>query len=208
MKYKFYLVAATVLMLILCGCGSLGKSDIKSVKVSNFTDLIFDDGVFVPNTEFAWNMSEDDFLSKVYGADRMDPDSENFDEYRYSNSEETNITTFTPPVSYRIDPVPTEVEAAYAFNESGLFKAGYVWTFKENETDKAEQTIAALIKDVSSNENIMDGQFEAPALSDMDTDDFPYTCKWTIADLPQGYVEMAVLKIKEHTVVQLTAGIS
>ena len=65
MKYKFYFMAAVILMLSLYGCSGSDQSGIKSVKVSKLTDLIFEDGVFVPNTEFVWNMSEDDFLSKV-----------------------------------------------------------------------------------------------------------------------------------------------
>lgn len=128
-RISVWLIVVSV-MVLLYGCGNSHQSEGKREKVSEFTDLLFEDDVFVPNRDFAWNMSKEDFLSKVEGADVLDPDSETFDEYRYFYSSETGITTFTPLITYEIGGISGEAEAAFAFGGEGLFRAGYVWNFK------------------------------------------------------------------------------
>ena len=153
-------------------------------------------------------MSKEDFLSKVEGADVLDPDSETFDEYRYFYSSETGITTFTPLITYEIGGISGEAEAAFAFGGEGLFRAGYVWNFNEGEEDKVKQAVAVLAEDFNANENIQENPFEIPDLSDKDTAAFPYRYEWQLRDFPQGHIELGILKIKEDILVQVTAGIS
>ncbi len=208
MKKNIIFLAITIAFILsLYGCGRSNGSDIKTVRVSQFTDLIFEDTSFLPNNEFTWNMGKDDFLSMVYGADTMDPDSESFEEYRYFYSEETNITTFTPPMVYAVNDIPGEAEAAFAFNEGGLFKAGYVWTYKADEAEKAEKAVTILAQDFNTNENIVEGQPEIPDFSDEDSNPFPYRYQWPLVGGSQGYIELSVLKMQENIIVQLTVGI-
>ena len=145
-----FLFFTIILMFLLFGCNNFSESDIKTIQVSQFTNLIFDKTMLVPNSEFTWNVSKEDFLSRIYGADTLDPNSNSFDEYRYFYSKETNITTFTPPISYAVDNIPGKAEVAFAFNERGLFKTGYVWTFKSNEINKAEKVVTILAGDFNT----------------------------------------------------------
>ncbi len=206
-RISFWLITVSV-MVLLFGCGNSNQSEGKREKVSEFTDLLFEDDVFVPNRDFAWNMSKEDFLSKVEGADVLDPDSETFDEYCYFYSSETGITTFTPLITYEIGGISGEAEAAFAFGGEGLFRAGYVWNFNEGEEDKVKQAVAVLAEDFNANENIQENPFEIPDLSDKDTAAFPYRYEWQLRDFPQGHIELGILKIKEDILVQVTAGIS
>lgn len=206
-RISFWLITVSV-MVLLFGCGNSNQSEGKREKVSEFTDLLFEDDVFVPNRDFAWNMSKEDFLSKVEGADVLDPDSETFDEYRYFYSSETGITTITPLITYEIGGISGEAEAAFAFGGEGLFRAGYVWDFNEGEEDKVKQAVAVLAEDLNANENIQENPFEIPDLSDKDAAAFPYRYEWQLRDFPQGHIELGILKIKEDILVQVTAGIS
>ena len=63
-RISFWLITVSV-MVLLFGCGNSNQSEGKREKVSEFTDLLFEDDVFVPNRDFTWNMSKEDFLSKV-----------------------------------------------------------------------------------------------------------------------------------------------
>ena len=206
-RISVWLIVVSV-MVLLYGCGNSHQSEGKREKVSEFTDLLFEDDVFVPNRDFAWNMSKEGFLSKVEGADVLDPDSETFDEYRYFYSSEGAITTFTPLITYEIGGISGEAEAAFAFGGEGLFRAGYVWNFNEGEEDKVKQAVAVLAEDFNANENIQENPFEIPDLSDKDTAAFPYRYEWQLRDFPQGHIELGILKIKEDILVQVTAGIS
>ena len=195
-RISFWLITVSV-MVLLFGCGNSNQSEGKREKVSEFTDLLFEDDVFVPNRDFAWNMSKEDFLSKVEGADVLDPDSETFDEYCYFYSSETGITTFTPLITYEIGGISGEAEAAFAFGGEGLFRAGYVWDFNEGEEDKVKQAVAVLAEDLNANENIQENPFEIPDLSDKDAAAFPYRYEWQLRDFPQGHIELGIFKIKE-----------
>ncbi len=205
-RISFWLITVSV-MVLLYGCGNSNQSEGKREKVSKFTDLLFEDDVFVPNRDFAWNMSKEDFLSKVEGADILDPESETFDEYRYSYSGKTGITTFTPLITYEIGGISGEAEVAFAFGGEGLFRAGYVWDFNEGEEDKVKQAVAVLAEDLNANENIQENPFEIPDLSDKDAAALPYQYEWQLRDFPQGHIELEILKIKESILVQVTAGI-
>lgn len=206
-RISFWLITVSV-MVLLFGCGNSNQSEGKREKVSEFTDLLFEDDVFVPNRDFAWNMSKEDFLSKVEGADVLDPDSETFDEYCYFYSSETGITTFTPLITYEIGGISGEAEAAFAFGGEGLYRSGYVWNFNEGEEDKVKQAVAVLAEDLNANENIQENPFEIPDLSDKDAAAFPYRYEWQLRDFPQGHIELGIFKIKEDILVQVTAGIS
>lgn len=207
-KKTGFLFFTMVLMYSLFGCNNFSESDIKTIQVSQFTNLIFDKTMLVPNSEFTWNVSKEDFLSRVYGADTLDPNSDSFDEYRYFYSEETNITTFTPPISYAVDNIPGEAEVAFAFNERGLFKSGYVWTFKSDEINKVEKAVTILVEDFNVNENITKNQFEMPDLSNKDTVAFPYGYQWFPVSGTQEYIDLSISKLRESIIVQITVGIS
>lgn len=208
MKYrKIFIFIAAISIFLLYGCGNSGKSGAKTVKAAQFTDLIFDNTDLLPNTDFTWNMGKEDFLSKVYRADILDPDSGTFDEYRYSHSRETNTTTFTPLISYTVDGIPGEAEAAFAFNEEGLFKSGYAWVFKEGEEDKAKKAVEILADNFNTNENLTENQLEIPDLTKEDMVAFPYRYQWLLTDSSQGYVELVVSELKKNIIVQVTVGI-
>lgn len=207
-KKTGFLLFTIILMFLLFGCNNFSESDIKTIEVSQFTNLIFNKTMLVPNSEFTWNVSKEDFLSGIYGADTLDPNSDSFDEYRYFYSKETNITTFTPPITYAVDNILGEAEVAFAFDERGLFKSGYVWTFKSNEINKAEKVVTILAEDLNTNENIIENQFEIPDLMNKDTTAFPYRYQWFPACGTQEYIELSILKIQEYIIIEVTVGIS
>ena len=207
-KKTGFLLFTIILMFLLSGCNNFSESDIKTIQVSQFTNLIFNKTMLVPNSEFTWNVSKEDFLSGIYGADTLDPNSDSFDEYRYFYSKETNITTFTPPITYAVDKIPGEAEVAFAFDERGLFKSGYVWTFKSNEINKAEKVVTILAEDLNTNENIIENQVEIPDLMNKDTAAFPYRYQWFPACGTQEYIELSILKIQEYIIIEVTVGIS
>lgn len=208
MKRKpLFLLMTVITIFLLYGCGNPGQSDTKTVEAVQFTDLIFDEKALVPNSDFSWNMSKEDFLSKIHRADIFDPDNESFDEYRFFFSEETNITTFTPMITYDVGSIPGEAEVIYAFREDGLFKSGYVWTFEDGEAEKAQETANVLINDFNTNENILENQFEAPDLLKDDTAAFPYQYQWSLPDSPEGYIKLGIFRMRESILVQVTVGI-
>ena len=48
----------------------------KDVKVSEFSNINVMDGEIIPNQEFSWKISVDEFLSKIYGSEVLDSDRE------------------------------------------------------------------------------------------------------------------------------------
>lgn len=99
-----------ILITLLCGCNSAETSSEKLIKVSKITDLIFADEALIPNPDFSWGMEQKDFLANVYGSETMDPNSESFDEQRYFYSEEQNVTTCSPPITYRVKDISVDAE--------------------------------------------------------------------------------------------------
>ena len=200
---KMLSILIITLAYILTGCNNSNSSDIKSIKIAKFTDIIFDDNMLIPSPGLAWNMGTDDFLSKIYGAETMNPESEVFEEYRYSYSEEANITTFTPPVSYRIDHIPCESDVAFAFSKDGLYKVGYSWIFGDNKADAVKETLKILADDFNSNPNIVASQFEVPDLSTENNANFPYEYRWLLVDNSDRYIVLSVFNLKGY-IVQIT----
>lgn len=209
MKKRTIGICLSLVLLLLCGCSNSHDNGVKTVKVSNFTDLIFDKDVLLPNPDFAWGMTTDDFLSKVYGADTMDPDSENFDNYRYSHSEEANITTFSPPISYAIDGISDKADVGYAFDANGLYQSAYSWIFKSSETEKAAKTVEVLAADLNANPNIAANRFEMPDLSKdaRDNPSFLYEYKWSLVNGAEQSIKLLVSgKIPNAIIVTLAIG--
>lgn len=190
----------------IMGCTNTNDIDIKQIETLSFTKLIFNQEIFLPNTEFVWNMGTEEFLSKVHGADTMNPESELFDAHRYFHSDESNITTFTPPISYVVDGISGEADVAYVFNENGLFKSGYSWTFKNSEAEKLKEAISVLVEDFNSHTNIEANNIEIPDLAKSGEESFPYKFQWSIIDKPNHYIELAVLNLKDNYILQLTIG--
>lgn len=118
------------MMVLLYGCGNPNQFGSKREKVSKFTDLLFEDAVFAPNRNFAWNMSREEFLSKVERADIFDPDSETFGEYRYYYSDETNITTFTPLMVYEIGGIGSSIPDL-SDKDAAAFPYQYEWSLRD-----------------------------------------------------------------------------
>lgn len=198
-KILFCIIA---LVYILTGCNDSYRGTVKSIKAENITDIIFEDDVLLPNKDFTWNMKEADFLSVVYGAETMDPESESFEYYRYYHSDEQNITTFTPPVSYRIDGIPCEADVMLVFDEKGLSAAAYSWVFEETEGEEAEKTFALLAENINSDPNIRPEQFELPDLSVGNTTDFPCRYSWEPMDGSDIDINLSALRIQGHLIAE------
>ncbi|MDO4296639.1 MAG: hypothetical protein Q4D90_10850 [bacterium] len=97
-KTSYFLLLAVLLLLCACSNGN----GTKTVKADKFTDLIFTDDTLTPNPDFAWDMTTEEFLAKVYRPDIFDESSDTFEPYRYSYNEESKISTFTPFLAYQI----------------------------------------------------------------------------------------------------------
>lgn len=189
-KKKSGIVSLFIVIVLLCGCSNHDK--VKTIKASKFTDLIFDQNDSIPSTGFTWNMTTDEFLSKVYRADIFDSGSKNFEEYRYSYSEETQISTFHPFITYKITSFPKEAEIMFVFDESGLFRSDYGWIFQDTEAENIEKTLQLLMDDLNSNPNIVPNEVELPDFSDPNTLALPYQYQWDLANEPDKYIRVDI----------------
>lgn len=204
-KYRILILAVTFLYVIsFCSCNASDKKNIKIFNVSNISDLIFDKDKLVPNKDFTWNTSIDEFLSKTHGAETMTPDNEKFEELRYHHIDESDITTLIPPVAYSFAKIPIEADVAYAFNKEGLYKVGYSWIFNGNQSTEAKKSLEILKNDLNSNENIIAKDFELPDLSKLGDTTLPYQYKWSLSNETDKYIEMSINKLQQHFVLQLT----
>lgn len=109
------------MILVFWGCGDRGALDVKTVKASRFTDLVFDGDALTPGQGFNWQMGTEDYLSKVYGADTMKPGSESFNEYRYFYSEEMGVSMYLYMAMHR--PLRRRTETACFQTEGSLYSA-------------------------------------------------------------------------------------
>lgn len=197
MKKKIMFVLSFI--VLLSGCNGFSRQTAeKTVNISQFTDVIFDDTELLPNTEFAWNMGVDEFMENTYGADVLDPNSKTFDSQRYFYSKEQNVTTLSPPVYYNIDKIPAKAEVIYAFNEDGLFKSGYSWKFEEDKIEDLNETVSILINDLNSNSNLIKQTIDIPNVSENEPFNSSYIITWVLADSPESSIILLLNKIK-HT---------
>lgn len=188
--------------LLLSGCSTDELQSVKREKVSGIADLIFSDDGLVPNGELTWNMGTEEFLKRVYGAETMIPGEESFDEQRYFYSEEQNVSTYNPPVVYRVKGMEADAEVIYAFDESGLYMAGYSWTFDKEDQEKAEKCIELLADELNSDPHIVPTAVEQPDLSQLERA-LQYS-KWSVADAKEQSVELSVLSHLNTISVTLT----
>lgn len=195
-----------IVIFLLCGCSH--NDGMKTVKTSKFTDLIFDKNLSIPSTDFTWNMTTDEFLSKVYRADIFDSDSKNFEQYRYSYSEETHISTYSPFITYKINSFPKEADIAFVFDESGLFRADYGWVFEDTEVENIETTLRLLIDDLNSNPNVAANEFDLSDFSNKNTLTFPYQYQWNFVNEPDKYIKADIGKIKNFICIAVSVRIA
>lgn len=205
MNKKVFLLFSALLIL-LSGCSQSNKITEKTIEASQFTDLVFKEDMLLPNIELSWNMSVEEFMENIYGADALNPESESFDTYRYSYSEEQKVTTLSPPILYDIYDFPKKAEVTYAFHENGLYMAGYAWMFKTEEAEDAQKTAKALSDDFNTNPCLTEQKVEIPDFSKKETEDIPYTVTWTLADSSKQPVELQLLlrKIQNSILVSVT----
>lgn len=131
-------------------------------------------------------------LSKVYQADIFDSSSKNFEQYRYSYSEETKISTFNPFITYKITSFPKETEIMFVFDESGLFRADYAWMFEDTEVENIEKTLQLLVDDLNANPNIVPNEVELPDFSDKNALTLPYQYQWELTSEPDKYIKVDI----------------
>lgn len=203
MKKKIMFVLSFI--VLLSGCNGFSRQTAeKTVNISQFTDVIFDDTEFLPNTEFAWNMGVDEFMENTYGADVLDPNSKTFDSQRYFYLKEQNVTTLSPPVYYNIDKIPAKAEVIYAFNEDGLFKSGYSWKFEEDKIEDLNETVSILINDLNSNSNLIKQTIDIPNVLENEVFNSPYTITWVLADSPESSITLRLNKMKHTYLLDIT----
>lgn len=203
MKKKIMFVLSFIVLLSGCN-GSSHQTAEKTVNISQFTDVIFDDTELLPNTEFAWNMGVDEFMENTYGADVLDPNSKTFDSQRYFYSKEQNVTTLSSPVYYNIDKIPAKAEVIYAFNEDGLFKSGYSWKFEEDKIEDLNETVSILINDLNSNSNLIKQTIDIPNVLENEVFNSPYTITWVLADSPESSITLRLNKMKHTYLLDIT----
>ena len=203
MKKKIMFVLSFI--VLLSGCNGFSRQTAeKTVNISQFTDVIFDDTELLPNTEFAWNMGVDEFMENTYGADVLDPNSKTFDSKRYFYSKEQNVTTLSPPVYYNIDKIPAKAEVIYTFNEDGLFKSGYSWKFEEDKMEDLNETVSILINDLNSNSNLIKQTIDIPNVLENEVFNSPYTITWVLADSPESSITLRLNKMKHTYLLDIT----
>lgn len=197
-------IAILIFAVLLSGCGHAHKTADKNIKVSHFTDLIIDENQVLPNLELAWNMETGAFLEQIYGAETLNPEQEAFEADRYYHSEEQKITTMTPPICYQIDRIPQKAEVTYAFNETGLYKAGYSWIFEENEIESITNTISILCDDFNASACLTESIIEIPDFSKEETMKLPYRVTWLPVDSSGQSVELLLNKIQDSFFIIVT----
>ena len=164
--------------LSLSGCGERNVRE-KIVKVSDFSNINVIDGEIIPNQEFSWKISVDEFLSKIYGSKVLDPDSEAFDEGRYWYSEEQGVTTITPPIVYRIKGTEVDADVTYVFNEEGLYRIFYAWNFK-NSIDGAQDCATLIAESLNANPYLVPVVYEKPDFLQLNEESLIY--RWELKD--------------------------
>lgn len=213
MKKKIFLCLSCLLVLVVLFVAYFIFRDTgnKVERVSQFSKLIFHKGEMVPNRSFSWNMGIDDFLSEVYGADTMKPDSESFNQYSYSYNEKFNSTSFTPPITYIVKGIPGEATSMYNFNDTGLYQSGYAWVYNDGSQNEkivmVEKAIEVLAEDINSNPNMIADKLEMPDLTKMDDTLFPYKFRWSHAVNSDWYIELHVGKLRDSFNVAVSIGI-
>lgn len=198
LKKKMPAIVYLVSAILLCACS--GDIREKTVKASCITDLIFVEDELVPNKDFVWNMGTEEFLASIYGAEMLRPDSETFEAHRYFHSDEQNTTTFTPPITYRIEGIPGEADIGYAFNENGLYQSGYSWICEDSE--KARTCAEVLAADLNSNPNIVEIPFEIPEAAGLEGGNVSY--EWSLANAPDQHIALLVPNMGDSWIVTIT----
>ena len=190
-----------LLLFVLSGCD--GKKNIreKVIKVPEFSSINIIDGKMVPNKNFGWKISVDEFLSKIYGSKVLDPDSETFDEGRYWHSEEQGVTTITPPILYRIKGTAVDADVTYAFNEDGLYVTFYFWNF-EGQMEEAQKCAVLIAEDLNTNPYLTPIAYEKPDFSQLTEESLQY--RWEMKDSSDQYISMAMRQIYEHSTISIS----
>lgn len=190
-----------LLLFVLSGCD--GKKNIreKVIKVPEFSSINIIDGKMVPNKDFGWKISVDEFLSKIYGSKVLDPDSETFDEGRYWYSEEQGVTTITPPIVYRIKGTEVDADVTYVFNEEGLYRIFYVWDFKNN-MEGAQDYATLILEDLNANSYLVPVAYEKPDLLQLNEESLIY--RWELKDFSDQYIDMAMRQFRDYSLISIT----
>ena len=173
----------------------------KDVKVSEFSNINVMDGEIIPNQEFSWKISVDEFLSKIYGSEVLDSDRETFDEGRYWYSEEQGVTTITPPIVYRIKGTAVDADVTYVFNEEGLYRIFYVWDFKNN-MEGAQDYATLILEDLNANSYLVPVAYEKPDLLQLNEESLIY--RWELKDFSNQYIDMVMRQIYDNSLITIS----
>ena len=173
----------------------------KDVKVSEFSNINVMDGEIIPNQEFSWKISVDEFLSKIYGSEVLDSDRETFDEGRYWYSEEQGVTTITPPIVYRIKGTAVDADVTYVFNEEGLYRIFYVWDFKNN-MEGAQDYATLILEDLNANSYLVPVAYEKPDLLQLNEESLIY--RWELKDFSTQYIDMVMRQFRDYSLISIT----
>ena len=177
---------------LLSGCDGNKIIREKVVRIPEFSGMVVADGEIVPNQDFGWKMSPDEFLSDVYGSALLNPESLLFDEQRYSYSEEFGVTSMKPPVLYRLEGAGVDAEVQYSFKADGLYSVSYTWHFKSNAKD-AQACAALLAEDLNANPDLIPAAFEEPDFSQLKEEGVSY--RWELKETSEQYVEMRLRQL-------------
>ena len=190
-----------LLLFVLSGCD--GKKNIreKVIKVPEFSSINIIDGKMVPNNDFGWKISVDEFLSKIYGSKVLDPDSETFDEGRYWYSEEQGVTTITPPIVYRIKGTEVDADVTYVFNEEGLYRIFYAWNFK-NSIDGAQDCATFIAESLNANPYLVPVVYEKPDFLQLNEESLIY--RWELKDFSNQYIDMVMRQFRDYSLISIT----
>ncbi len=169
--------------------------------MSEFSNINVMDGEIIPNQEFSWKISVDEFLSKIYGSEVLDSDRETFDEGRYWYSEEQGVTTITPPIVYRIKGTAVDADVTYVFNEEGLYRIFYVWDFKNN-MEGAQDYATLILEDLNANSYLVPVAYEKPDLLQLNEESLIY--RWELKDFSNQYIDMVMRQIYDNSLITIT----
>lgn len=156
MKIKSSLIICLLVIfsLLFASCTSDNPQNIKTTSKNSLTELIWEDDNFIPGDKYDWMMSSEEFMEKVYGSERMNPNSDKFEEYRYGEME-NGMLTLSPPTAVRLKDNDFIANTTYLFNEGGeLIKVVYRAVCPGDEIDKYTRTLDSLIQEVDSIDNL------------------------------------------------------
>lgn len=137
------MLCACLVLSLLCSCAS-GPSGTKTVKKKNLAALILSEGRLFPGDGLEWSGSEADFLSGPYGSGELDPNSENYQDFRVGRME-NGWVCYSPLAETSLREYDLTVKPEYTFNADGeLIAAVYAATVPEGSAKSYASMLARM----------------------------------------------------------------